>query len=100
MNRITRAAWMMRARSSGVIEPRSTMPSSVASVLLMRKSCGPPIFSFSLFFTIRSQDVADGDGLGERIIRVLLPAGNGRGVGGLGDDLIDHLADRGQLRDS
>ena len=37
-------------RSSGVILPRSTMPSSRASVLLIRKSCGRPILSFSLFF--------------------------------------------------
>ena len=78
VNNITRAAWTTRARSSGVIEPRATMPSSVASVLLMRKSCGAPILSFSLFLTSRAQDVADGHGLGKRIIRVLLPARNGR----------------------
>ena len=49
VNSTTRAAWSTRARSSGVIEPRSTIPSSVASVLLIKKSCGVPIFSGSRF---------------------------------------------------
>ena len=84
--------------SSGVILPRVTMPSSEARVLLIRKSCGRPILSRSLFF---DEDVS-------RTSRIVTASANGLsgidcqcgnfgGVDRLAHDLADHPADRGQL---
>ena len=62
-----------------MILPRATMPSSKARVLLIRKSCGRPILSFSLFFDENSEDLADRDGLGKRVVRGSIASAGARG---------------------
>ncbi len=91
------AAWSTRARSSGEIVPRATIPSSVPSVFLITKSGIGAILRASLFFEKICKTSRIVDRFRERVIGLGLPARNGRGVDCLQCNLVDYLADCRQL---